>query len=110
MKFLRLYIRVLEMLGREARLGWILAAANLALATATFIEPILFGRIVDMLANAQGHLSQLSLSHLMTLVGAWVAFSPSSAARWWRSTPTGSPTANTRWCEPSSSSTCCSFR
>jgi ATP-binding cassette subfamily B protein len=74
MKFLRLYIRVLEMLGREARLGWILAAANLALATATFIEPILFGRIVDMLANAQGHLSQLSLSHLMTLVGAWVGF------------------------------------
>ena len=74
MKFLRLYIRVLEMLGREARLGWILAAANLALATATFVEPILFGRIVDMLANAQGHLSQLSLSHLMTLVGAWVGF------------------------------------
>jgi ATP-binding cassette subfamily B protein len=74
MKFLRLYIRVLEMLGREARLGWILAAANLALATATFVEPILFGRIVDMLANAQGHLSQLSLSHLMLLVGAWVGF------------------------------------
>src|ERR1700716_2183404 len=74
MKFLRLYIRVLEMLGREARLGWILAAANLALATATFIEPILFGRIVDMLANAQGHLSQLSLLHLMLLVGAWVGF------------------------------------
>jgi ATP-binding cassette, subfamily B, beta-glucan exporter len=65
---------VLEMLGREARLGWILAAANLALATATFVEPILFGRIVDMLANAQGHLSQLSLSHLMLLVGAWVGF------------------------------------
>jgi glucan exporter ATP-binding protein len=74
MKFLRLYIRVLEMLGREARLGWILAAANLALATATFIEPILFGRIVDMLANAQGHLSELSLSNLMLLVGAWVGF------------------------------------
>src|ERR1700716_4418647 len=74
MKFLRLYIRVLEMLGREARLGWILAAANLALAPATFVEPILFGPILDMLANAQGHLSQLSLSHLMLLVGAWVGF------------------------------------
>ena len=54
MKFLRLYVRVLELLGREARLGWTLALANLALASAMFVEPILFGRIVDTLANAQG--------------------------------------------------------
>jgi ATP-binding cassette subfamily B protein len=54
MKFLRLYIRVLEMLRREARLGWILAAANLALATATFVRPILFGRIVDMPRTRKG--------------------------------------------------------
>jgi ATP-binding cassette, subfamily B, beta-glucan exporter len=74
MKFFRLYLRVLEMLGREARLGWILALANLALASAMFVEPILFGRIVDTLANAQGHVSQLSWQSLMVLVGAWVAF------------------------------------
>jgi ATP-binding cassette, subfamily B, beta-glucan exporter len=74
MKFLRLYIRVLEMLGREARLGWILAVANLALATATFVEPILFGRIVDTLANSQTHISQLSLHDLILLVAAWVGF------------------------------------
>ena len=53
MKFLRLYLRVLELLGREARLGWILALANLALASAMFVEPLLFGRIIDTLANAQ---------------------------------------------------------
>ena len=74
MKFLRLYIRVLALLGREARLGWLLAIANLALAGAMFTEPILFGRIVDALANAQGHVAQLSLTHLMTLVGAWIGF------------------------------------
>src|SRR5262244_2409865 len=74
MKFFRLYLRVLELLGREARLGWILALANLALASAMFVEPILFGRIVDMLANAQANISQLSLHALMTLVGAWVGF------------------------------------
>src|SRR5262245_64746310 len=74
MKFFRLYLRVLELLGREARLGWILALANLALASAMFVEPILFGRIVDTLANAQANISQLSLHTLMTLVGAWVAF------------------------------------
>src|SRR5215831_14411883 len=74
MKFFRLYLRVLELLGREARLSWILALANLALASAMFVEPILFGRIVDMLANAQANISQLSLRALMTLVGAWVGF------------------------------------
>jgi ATP-binding cassette subfamily B protein len=74
MKFLRLYFRVLEMLGREARLGWILALANLALASAMFVEPILFGRIVDTLANAQARVSQLAWRDLLLLVGAWVAF------------------------------------
>src|SRR5713101_5145273 len=74
MKFLRLYMRVLEMLGREARLGWTLAVANLALASAMFVEPILFGRIVDLLANAQARVSQLAWRDLMLLVGAWVGF------------------------------------
>ena len=74
MKFLRLYIRVLEMLGREARLGWILAVANLALASAMFVEPILFGRIVDLLANAQARVAELAWNDLMLLVGAWVGF------------------------------------
>jgi ATP-binding cassette, subfamily B, beta-glucan exporter len=74
MKFIRLYVRVLELLGREARMGWTLAIANLALASAMFVEPILFGRIVDTLANAQGHLADLSLRDLMVLVGAWVGF------------------------------------
>jgi ATP-binding cassette subfamily B protein len=74
MKFIHLYMRVLELLGREAALGWMLALANLALACAMFVEPILFGRIVDTLANAQGHFTQLSWSELVLLVGAWVAF------------------------------------
>ena len=74
MKFVRLYIRVLQLLGREAGLGWILAIANLALASAMFVEPILFGRIVDTLAVAQGHLADLSWQNLMMLVGAWVGF------------------------------------
>src|SRR5262245_36761595 len=74
MRFLRLYIRVLALLGREARLGWLLAVANLALASAMFVEPILFGRIVDLLANAQARISELPWTNLMLLVGAWVGF------------------------------------
>jgi len=74
MKLLRHYIRVLGLLGREARLGWVLALANLALASAMFVEPILFGRIVDTLANAQPRISQVAWRDLMLLVGAWVGF------------------------------------
>src|SRR5437016_7256245 len=74
MKLLRLYIRVLGLLGREARLGWVLALANLALASAMFVEPILFGRIVDTLASAQPRVSQVGWRDLMLLVGAWVGF------------------------------------
>ncbi len=74
MKLLRIYFRVLALLGREARLGWVLAVANLALASAMFVEPILFGRIVDTLANAHPRVSQIAWRDLMLLVGAWVAF------------------------------------
>ena len=74
MKFLRLYIRVLGLLGPEAALGWTLAVANLALASAQFVEPILFGRIIDQLANSQGGARQVSWPDLLPLVGAWVGF------------------------------------
>jgi glucan exporter ATP-binding protein len=74
MKFLRLYVRVLELLGPEARLGWFLALAAVALAAANFVEPILFGRIVDSLANAQGGSRQLDWTVLLPLLVAWVGF------------------------------------
>src|SRR3977135_3012551 len=51
MSLLRLYTRLLQLLGKEARLGWILAGANLLLAGAQFAEPVLFGRIVDVLSG-----------------------------------------------------------
>src|SRR6267378_5202411 len=74
MKLLRLYIRALALLGPEARLGWTLAIASVALASAQFIEPILFGRIVDALANSQGGARQISWLGLMPLLGAWIGF------------------------------------
>jgi ATP-binding cassette subfamily B protein len=76
MSLLRLYTRVLELLGKEARLGWILAGANLLLAAAQFAEPVLFGRIVDVLSGnpAAGKLAAASPSSPWPLLAAWVAF------------------------------------
>jgi ATP-binding cassette subfamily B protein len=74
MKIFRLYVRVLGLLGPQIRLGWILAIANVALATAQFAEPVLFGRIIDSLAGVQGQGLQMSWGGLGPLVAAWVAF------------------------------------
>jgi ATP-binding cassette, subfamily B, beta-glucan exporter len=68
MSLLRLYTRSLQQLGKEARLGWILAFANLALAAAQFAEPVLFGRIVDALSGATASESA------WPLLATWAAF------------------------------------
>src|SRR5207253_9536113 len=73
MSLLRLYTRVLELLGHEARLGWILAAANLALAGAQFAEPVLFGKIVDVLSGRPAT-GLIAASSPWPLLAAWVVF------------------------------------
>ncbi|MCS3497255.1 ATP-binding cassette subfamily B protein [Bradyrhizobium japonicum] len=70
MSILRLYTRVLELLGKEARLGWLLAFANLLLAASQFAEPVLFGRIVDVLSGKTVAGSNSAWPFLL----AWVAF------------------------------------
>src|SRR3954469_22353942 len=74
MNFVKLYTRVLGLLGGEARLGWLLAFANLALAIAQFAEPVLFGRIIDTLVKAQAASVPPSSADLTPLLGAWVVF------------------------------------
>src|SRR5260370_40332056 len=73
MSLIRLYIRVLGLLGKEARLGWILAGANLLLAGAQFAEPVLLGRIVDVLSG-KASASPLGSSPAWPLLAAWAAF------------------------------------
>src|SRR5579859_7397136 len=70
---LRLYLRVLDLLGKEARLGWILAGANFLLPTAQFAEPAPFGKIVDTPSGKPaGGLSGSSSAWPMLI--AWAAF------------------------------------
>ncbi len=74
MTMFRLYGRVLGLLGPQKWLGWSLALANVLLASAQLAEPVLFGRIIDALAGAQGGTGTLDWGHLMPLVAAWVGF------------------------------------
>ena len=72
MSFLRLYGRVLALLAPEARLATALAVANVALAVSQFVEPILFGRIIDRLTGALPAGLEAAAGVLAPLVGIWV--------------------------------------
>ncbi len=74
MSFFRVYIRVLRLLGPESTLALILVAANLGLAVAQFAEPVLFGRIIDKLASAQGSGAPIAWDALLPLLAAWIGF------------------------------------
>jgi ATP-binding cassette subfamily B protein len=74
MSFLRIYLRVLDLLAPEARLAGALALANIALAVAQFIEPVLFGHIVDALSGALPAGMGSAAQVLAPLIGAWVGF------------------------------------
>jgi ATP-binding cassette subfamily B protein len=64
MSHLRIYLRVIALLAPESGLTALLLLANLGLAGAFFLEPWLFGRVVDALAGATGTVGPRG--------GAWV--------------------------------------
>src|ERR1700683_2948310 len=82
MTFLRTYLRVLGLLAPEARLAIALAVANIALALAQFIEPILLGHIVDALSGTLPAAIPAAAAVLAPLLGAWVGFGLFVIAAW----------------------------
>src|SRR6202161_1695522 len=74
MSFIRIYLRVLGLLRSDARLAVPLTLANIALAAAQFVEPVLFGRIVDALSGTLPAGVEPAARALAPLVGAWVGF------------------------------------
>jgi ATP-binding cassette subfamily B protein len=71
MEFLRVYRRVLGLLAREKRRATALALANVALAALHFAEPVLFGRVVDVLAGAATRPAAETWGTTLTLLGIW---------------------------------------
>ena len=74
MSVVKIYARVLGLLRPQARLVFILIIANLALAIAQFAEPILFGRIIDLMTRAQLPGRKLTWDALIPLLSAWASF------------------------------------
>lgn len=74
MSVLKIYARVLGELRPQAGLALILVAANLSLAVAQFAEPLLFGRIIDRMTQAQAPGQALAWGDLAPLLAAWAGF------------------------------------
>jgi ATP-binding cassette, subfamily B, beta-glucan exporter len=73
MRFFRVYGRVLGLLGRDIRVAGFLALANLIVAALQFLDPVLFGRVVNLLARSD-HMAPNTLWHeAVILLGVWVA-------------------------------------
>jgi ATP-binding cassette subfamily B protein len=71
MGFFRVYARVLGLLRPERGLAIMLGLSNLALAGLQFLEPLLFGRVIDTLANAQGLSADEVWSQSFKLLAIW---------------------------------------
>jgi ATP-binding cassette subfamily B protein len=73
MRFFKTYGRVLGLLGRDIRIAGFLAFANLMVAGLQFLDPVLFGRVVNLLGESD-KLPHSEMWHDATmLLGVWVA-------------------------------------
>ncbi|BBK30863.1 ATP-binding cassette subfamily B protein [Stella humosa] len=73
MNFFTVYRRVLALLAPERNLVILLGIANLALATLPFLEPLLFGRVVDTLAGSPGRPAADVWADAIVLLTIWGA-------------------------------------
>ena len=71
MRFIRLYGRVIAVLGRDRRIAALLMAANLLVAALVFIEPVLFGRVIEMLMGAASRPAAELWRDAILLLGTW---------------------------------------
>jgi glucan exporter ATP-binding protein len=71
MEFFRVYGRVIGLLRDERRLAIMLAFANVAVAALQFYEPVLFGKVVDLLSNAKNETNDELWANARTLLIIW---------------------------------------
>ena len=73
MNLLRLYRRVATLLAPERGLAITLVLANVALAAAGFLGPLMFGGIIDTLASSGERARSETWRQILVLLGAWGA-------------------------------------
>ncbi len=71
MRFLSIYRRVLGSLGKDTRLAWLLALANIIVAGLQFLDPVLFGRVIGMLSHSDGVPRETVWAEAAQLLAIW---------------------------------------
>jgi ATP-binding cassette subfamily B protein len=73
MEFLRLYGRVLRLLAADRAVAIGLVLAALAIAGLQFLEPVLFGRVIDLLARSDRMQESAVWAEALSLLILWAA-------------------------------------
>jgi len=73
MRFFKVYGRVLALLGADRNVAIGLAVASLALAGLQFLEPVLFGRVVDVLARSDRMDRAAVWTEAFALLTLWIS-------------------------------------
>ena len=71
MEFFRVYGRVIGLLRAEKGLAITLAIANIAVAGLQFYEPVLFGKVIDLLSNARDRPVEQLWHDAREILGLW---------------------------------------
>lgn len=71
MKFFALYARVLGLLRQDRAIAWFLVLANLAVMGFQFAEPVLFGRVINLLTGADAQERAAVVQGAVKLLGLW---------------------------------------
>ncbi len=78
MRFLHAYRRVLAMLAGDVRLAVLLGLANIAIAGLQFLDPVLFGKVIGLLARSDTVGRPELWAEAAQLIGIWLAVGATS--------------------------------
>jgi ATP-binding cassette, subfamily B, beta-glucan exporter len=73
MRFLRVYGRVLGLLGRDLRIAAVLTGANLLVAALQFLDPMMFGRVVGLLSRSDQLEPDMLWTQAAGLLAVWAS-------------------------------------
>ncbi|HEY6432843.1 MAG TPA: glucan ABC transporter ATP-binding protein/ permease [Acetobacteraceae bacterium] len=71
MRFLKVYGRVLGLLGRDIRVAALLGAANVLVAGLQFLDPVLFGRVIGLLSRSADLDRSVLWQQAVSLLAIW---------------------------------------
>jgi len=73
MRFVTIYRQALAALGHDVRLAVLLGFANVLVAGLTFMDPVLFGRVISLLTRSDGMPADYLWSEAVQLLSLWFA-------------------------------------